>query len=181
MANSMRLKSVSSNGWPKKAELLEFNQSRSVRLRSCLVAPRRFDNRSIMAKADFHRFHDAHRCIGHAKTLLARLQRLFCLGPAAREGRIGFSRVNRGRYRREDKSDKYGYQSLPHELSTPEAPTCFSLQLQKLNHTLVMGALSARQTIKLSPQPHAPFALGFSNTNPAVKSSSTQSIVDPMR
>ena len=34
--------------------------------------------------------------------------------------------------------------------------------------------------MKLSPQPHAPLAFGFSNTKPAAKSSSTQSIVLPM-
>ena len=37
------------------------------------------------------------------------------------------------------------------------------------------------QTVKLSPHPHAPLALGFSNTKPAAKSSSTQSIVEPIR
>ena len=36
-------------------------------------------------------------------------------------------------------------------------------------------------TMKLSPQPQAPLALGFSNTKPAVKSSSRQSIVLPTR
>ena len=37
------------------------------------------------------------------------------------------------------------------------------------------------QTVKLSPQPQLPVALGFWNTKPAVKSSSTQSIVEPIR
>ena len=37
------------------------------------------------------------------------------------------------------------------------------------------------QTVKLSPQPHMPLALGFWKTKPAVKSSSTQSIVEPTR
>ena len=37
------------------------------------------------------------------------------------------------------------------------------------------------QTVKLSPQPQAPLAFGFSNTKPAAKSSSRQSIVEPMR
>ena len=37
------------------------------------------------------------------------------------------------------------------------------------------------QTVKLSPQPQLPLALGFSNTKPAVKSSSLQSITEPMR
>lgn len=36
-------------------------------------------------------------------------------------------------------------------------------------------------TIKLSPQPHAPLALGLSNTKPAAKSSSHQSITLPTR
>lgn len=36
-------------------------------------------------------------------------------------------------------------------------------------------------TMKLSPQPQAPLALGFSNTKPALKSSSRQSITLPMR
>src|SRR5690606_34741260 len=36
-------------------------------------------------------------------------------------------------------------------------------------------------TVKLSPQPHAPFALGFSKTNPAEKSSSTQSMTLPIK
>ena len=36
-------------------------------------------------------------------------------------------------------------------------------------------------TMKLSPQPQAPLALGFSNTKPAEKSSSTQSITLPTR
>jgi hypothetical protein len=44
------------------------------------------------------------------------------------------------------------------------------------------GAQSvSRQTVKLSPQPQAPLALGLAKTKPAVKSSSTQSIVEPMR
>ena len=42
-------------------------------------------------------------------------------------------------------------------------------------------ACAAPYTVKLSPHPHAPFALGLLNTNPAVKSSSTQSIVEPIR
>src|SRR3569832_613776 len=37
------------------------------------------------------------------------------------------------------------------------------------------------QTVKLSPQPQDPLALGFSNTKPAAKSSSRQSIVEPIR
>lgn len=37
------------------------------------------------------------------------------------------------------------------------------------------------QTVKLSPQPQDPLALGFWNTKPAVKSSSFQSITDPIR
>src|SRR3954447_10220066 len=37
------------------------------------------------------------------------------------------------------------------------------------------------QTVKLSPHPQAPLALGFSNTNPAAKSSSHQSMTDPTR
>lgn len=37
------------------------------------------------------------------------------------------------------------------------------------------------QTVKLSPQPHAPLAFGFSNTKPAAKSSSTQSMTLPIR
>jgi hypothetical protein len=41
--------------------------------------------------------------------------------------------------------------------------------------------VGGRQTVKLSPQPQAPLALGLSKTNPAVKSSSTQFIVDPIR
>lgn len=36
-------------------------------------------------------------------------------------------------------------------------------------------------TMKLSPQPQAPLALGFSNTKPAVKSSSRQSITLPIK
>ena len=44
------------------------------------------------------------------------------------------------------------------------------------------GATAAgRQTVKLSPQPQLPLALGLLKTKPAVKSSSTQSIVDPTR
>ena len=42
-------------------------------------------------------------------------------------------------------------------------------------------AAGDRQTVKLSPQPQLPLAFGFANTNPAAKSSSTQSIVDPTR
>src|SRR5215208_1596648 len=37
------------------------------------------------------------------------------------------------------------------------------------------------QTVKLSPQPQAPLALGLSNTKPAAKSSSRQSITGPTR
>ena len=37
------------------------------------------------------------------------------------------------------------------------------------------------QTVKLSPQPQAPLALGLAKVKPAAKSSSTQSIVLPMR
>lgn len=39
----------------------------------------------------------------------------------------------------------------------------------------------APHTMKLSPQPQAPLAFGFSNTKPAVKSSSRQSMTLPMR
>ena len=42
-------------------------------------------------------------------------------------------------------------------------------------------AIRRGHTMKLSPQPQAPLALGFSNTKPAVKSSSRQSITLPMR
>src|SRR3546814_20355537 len=42
-------------------------------------------------------------------------------------------------------------------------------------------ALPVDQTVKLSPQPQLPLALGFSNTNPAVKSSSRQSMTEPIR
>ena len=38
-----------------------------------------------------------------------------------------------------------------------------------------------RQTVKLSPQPQLPLALGFWKVKPSVKSSSTQSIVEPIR
>src|SRR5437667_4600625 len=37
------------------------------------------------------------------------------------------------------------------------------------------------QTVKLSPQPQAPLALGLSNTKPAAKSSSRQSMTEPTR
>src|SRR3569623_479856 len=37
------------------------------------------------------------------------------------------------------------------------------------------------QTMKLSPQPQEPLAFGYSNTKPAAKSSSRQSIVEPIR
>jgi hypothetical protein len=37
------------------------------------------------------------------------------------------------------------------------------------------------QTVKLSPQPQAPLALGFTKVKPAVKSSSTQSMCEPIR
>ena len=39
----------------------------------------------------------------------------------------------------------------------------------------------SNQTVKLSPQPQAPLALGLSKTKPAAKSSSFQSIVEPTR
>ena len=43
------------------------------------------------------------------------------------------------------------------------------------------SALSLPQTLKLSPQPQAPFAFGFSKTKPAAKSSSTQSMTLPIK
>lgn len=42
-------------------------------------------------------------------------------------------------------------------------------------------AIRRGHTMKLSPQPQAPLALGFSNTKPALKSSSRQSITLPIR
>lgn len=45
----------------------------------------------------------------------------------------------------------------------------------------LVATAKAAQTVKLSPQPQAPLALGLVNTKPAVKSSSTQSMVDPIR
>ena len=41
--------------------------------------------------------------------------------------------------------------------------------------------LGRGQTVKLSPHPHAPLALGLAKVKPAAKSSSTQSMVDPTR
>ncbi len=76
--------------------------------------------------------------------------------------------------------------SIPHQLFI--AFPVFAVRLAHMRCLITPirstpdASLSLRPyTIKLSPQPHAPLALGLSNTNPAVKSSSTQSIVEPTR
>ena len=51
----------------------------------------------------------------------------------------------------------------------------------RFRDAFVWERICAPHTMKLSPQPQAPLALGFSNTKPAVKSSSRQSMTLPTR
>ena len=84
----------------------------------------------------------------------------------------------------EGKETGFSKRNEPRELFFPFADAHILMKPRKhggRGRTVAWARSANDQTVKLSPQPQEPFAFGLSNTNPAAKSSSRQSMIEPIR